>query len=88
MIGNVGRNSLRGPTFFQSDLAVMKDTRVTENVSVRFRVDVFNVFNKVNMGNPGTCVDCGTNSSAVPKITTLARGALQRQFQFSLKLQF
>lgn len=88
MVGNVGRNSFRGPRFFQSDLAVMKDTRVTENLSVRFRVDVFNIFNKVNMGNPGSCVDCPTNSPSGPKITSLARGALQRQFQFSLKLQF
>jgi hypothetical protein len=86
--GNAGRNSLRGPGFFESDIALAKDIAFTERVSLRFRADVFNAFNKVNLGNPGgpagVCVDCQGGA----KIQSLASGAFQRQFQFSLKLQF
>jgi hypothetical protein len=83
--GNAGRNSLRGPGFFQSDIAVSKDIAFTERISLRFRADVFNAFNKVNLGNPNPCVDCVSNAA---KIQQLAPGAFQRQWQFSLKLQF
>jgi len=82
--GNAGRNSLRGPGFFQSDIAISKDIALTERISLRFRADVFNAFNRVNLGNPNPCVDC-TNAGTIRQ---LAPGAFQRQWQFSLKLQF
>jgi outer membrane receptor protein involved in Fe transport len=86
--GDAGRNSLRGPGFFQTDIAVAKDIAVTERVSLRFRADIFNLFNKVNLANPGdvtgACVDCKGGAA----IRGLLSGALQRQLQFSLKLQF
>jgi len=83
--GNAGRNSLRGPGFFQTDLAISKDIALTERISMRFRADVFNVFNKVNLGNPNSCVDCVPYAATIRQ---LAPGAFQRQWQFSLKLQF
>jgi hypothetical protein len=82
--GNAGRNSLRGPGFFQSDIGISKDIAFTERISLRFRADVFNAFNKVNLGNPNPCVDCVRAAT----IRQLAPGAFQRQWQFSLKLQF
>jgi hypothetical protein len=82
--GNAGRNSLRGPGFFQSDIAVAKEIAFTDRVSLRFRADVFNAFNKVNLANPNPCVDCATAAA----IQSLGNGAIQRQWQFSLKLQF
>jgi hypothetical protein len=89
-IGNAGRNSLRGPGFFQSDIGVAKTVAMTERASLDFRADVFNVFNKVNLGNPSTCVDC-TNSNGIPTggvISSLITGAVQREFQFSVRIQF
>ena len=83
--GNAGRNSLRGPGFFQSDIGISKDIAFTERISLRFRADVFNAFNRVNLGNPNPCVDC---ISTAATIRQLAPGAFQRQWQFSLKLQF
>jgi Carboxypeptidase regulatory-like domain/TonB dependent receptor-like, beta-barrel len=83
--GNAGRNSLRGPGFFQSDIGISKDIAFTERISLRFRADVFNAFNRVNLGNPNSCVDCARNAAAIQQ---LAPGAFQRQWQFSLKLQF
>jgi len=83
-IGNAGRNSLRGPGFFQSDLAVGKNISITERVAVQFRADAFNVFNNVNRGNPNPTVDVGAGG----EITSLAFGAIQRQMQFSLRVNF
>jgi hypothetical protein len=83
-IGNVGRNSLTGPDFFQSDIAVAKNIPLTERASLNFRADVFNAFNKVNLANPDPCVDCSGGGS----IASLAAGGLQREFQFSLRIQF
>jgi len=83
-IGNVGRDSFTGPGFFQSDIAVAKTVRMTESANLGFRADVFNVFNRVNLGNPTPCVDCTGGGS----ITSLAPGAKQRSFQFSARIQF
>jgi hypothetical protein len=38
-LGNLGRNVLRGPRYFNTDLALIKNTRVTEAVSVQFRAE-------------------------------------------------
>ncbi len=89
-IGNAGRDSLIGPGFFQSDIAVAKNIPMTERASLNFRADVFNVFNKVNLGNPDSCVDC-SNKEGVPTggvISSLGPGAMQRAFQFSVRIQF
>ncbi len=83
-IGNAGRNSLRGPQFFQSDLAIMKEFSITEHVALRLRADAFNAFNKVNLGQPYPIVD----STQAGTISSSASGAFQRQFEFSAKLQF
>jgi hypothetical protein len=83
-IGDAGRNSLRGPGFFQSDLAVAKNIPITERVAVQFRADAFNVVNKVNLANPNTVVDGPSGG----QITNLANGAIQRQMQFSLRVEF
>jgi hypothetical protein len=50
--GNLGRNSLTGPTFKQWDLAVYKDTLLTERVTMQLRADFFNILNHPNFSNP------------------------------------
>ncbi len=84
--GNAGRNSLRGPSFFQTDLSVFKKFKITEGTRVEFRAEGFNIFNKVNLGLPDTCVDC--NPGTAGKVFSLAGGAQMRQFQFGLRLSF
>jgi len=82
--GNVGRNLLRGPAFFQSDLAVAKNFSLTERVALQFRADAFNVFNKLNLGLPNTAVDSPTGG----EITSTGIGAIPRLMQFSLRVSF
>ena len=50
--GNLGRNALRGPDFFWSDLYLTRWFPVTEHVRVRIDGQFFNVLNHPNFGLP------------------------------------
>jgi hypothetical protein len=50
--GTLGRNALRGPNFFWSDLYVTKWFPIREQLKLRFDVQFFNVFNHPNFGLP------------------------------------
>jgi hypothetical protein len=50
--GNLGRDALRGPSFKQWDLAIYKNTQITERVGLQLRADIFNVVNHPNFSNP------------------------------------
>jgi hypothetical protein len=58
--GNTPRNFLRGKSFKQVDLSLSKNTRLTENTSLQLRVDVFNLFNWVNLADPSGGVATGS----------------------------
>ena len=81
-IGNVGRNTYFGPSFFNSDLSLAKTLTIHENFATKFRMDAYNAFNHINPGNPGGNIESdGTISGGAP-------GALPRQLEFSLRVQF
>jgi hypothetical protein len=50
--GTLGRNALVGPTYKQWDLAIYKNTPITERVSLQLRADFFNILNHPNFANP------------------------------------
>ncbi|HEU0007854.1 MAG TPA: TonB-dependent receptor, partial [Terriglobia bacterium] len=52
--GNSGKNILRGPRFFNTDLGLLKTTRISEQASVQFRAEFFNIFNNVNFNLPNS----------------------------------
>jgi len=92
--GDTGKNILRGPRFFDADLAAIKNTKITERLSMEFRAEFFNAFNNVNFGNPdGNLADLGTTYG---QITGLAGGsssntygtAQPRIIQFAVKFSF
>jgi len=82
--GDVGRNRLVGPRWFDSDLSIFKTVPIREQVRAQFRAEVYNVFNHANLGNPSGCVDCGNGG----EITNLAPNATMRRMQFALRLEF
>jgi hypothetical protein len=56
-LGNVGRNALSGPGFYNVDLGVAKSFALPwlgETSRLGFRVDAYNVLNHANLGNPMT----------------------------------
>ncbi|MDX6462989.1 MAG: hypothetical protein QOE55_6686 [Acidobacteriaceae bacterium] len=56
--GNESRtdNQLRTPGVANYDFALYKDTPIRENVTFQFRVEAFNLFNRVQFGSPNTVV--------------------------------
>src|SRR5262245_15476400 len=50
--GNLERNLLHGPSFFQQDLIVAKKFPITEGINIEFRSEFFNIFNVTNFANP------------------------------------
>ena len=50
--GTEGRNSLWGPGFKQWDLALYKDTSISDRLKMQFRADFFNIVNHPNFTNP------------------------------------
>ncbi len=64
------------------DFALFKNVPITERVGVQFRTEVFNLFNRVQFGNPGVAV--GNPQFGV--ITSQANNP--RLVQFALRLQY
>ena len=86
VFGTLGRNSFRGPAYYDYDFALIKDTPFgrrrsgAERVDLQFRSEFFNLFNIVDMGLPANIL----NGSGFGEISKTAGNS--RQIQFSLKL--
>jgi carboxypeptidase family protein len=85
--GNVGRGVLTGPELASVDFSVFKNTRITEQLGLQFRAEVFNIFNHANFGSPNALVFSGNNFSSTAGIIS-ATVTTSRQMQFGLKLSF
>ena len=85
--GNVGRDTGRGPNFGTTDIALLKDTKITEALRAQFRAEFFNIGNHQNLGLPAGAVftTSGVNAAA-GTITNIVGTA--RQIQFAVKLVF
>jgi hypothetical protein len=69
--GTEARNSLIGPGFSDVDLSILKDTAINERVRAQFRVEIFNLFNRVNLASPSfTGTNYLTGSSTAIIATT------------------
>jgi len=62
--GNSHRNDLHGPGYSDVDFSVFKNTKITERINTQFRVEMFNLFNYLNLAQPGDgfCTDSSTCS--------------------------
>jgi len=52
--GNAPRNLLRGPKFVSTDISFMKTVPIGGGARFQFRAEMYNIFNNVNYGNPGS----------------------------------
>ena len=84
--GTLGRNTFRGPAYYDFDFALIKTTPIghrengLERADLQFRGEFFNLFNIVNMGLPANIIE-GTGFGMISKTA-----GTSRQVQFSLKL--
>lgn len=61
-IGTSGRNTFRGPRFFNFDASIVKRFKLPwEQHRVTFRWEMYNVFNNVNFGLPGSTITTPQN---------------------------
>ena len=85
-LGTLGRNTFRGPAYYNFDFALIKDTAIgkrksgAERMALQLRGEFFNLFNIVNMGLPSNSLT-GSGFGVISKTA-----GTSRQIQLSLKL--
>jgi hypothetical protein len=86
--GNLGRNVVIGPGFNNVDLSLVKNTELSEDVTLQFRAEAFDLFNHASLGQPGRIVGTpGFGRITNTRFPTGDSGS-SRQLQFALKLMF
>jgi len=80
--GTAGRNILRGPHFYVTDMSLFKTFALRERLRFTFRAEAFNVWNHPSFGNPNANIESATFGN----ITGTSVGA--RVMQFGGKLSF
>ena len=87
--GDVPRNYLHGPGFWQSDWAISRRFPLTERTHLQFRAEMFNAFNRAQYANPDGLISASDFGRIyLPLNTTPIGVGTPRQFQFLLKLLF
>ncbi len=89
-IGDGGRNNAWGPRFFNSDMSLMKNIALMERYTVQFRMDAYNAFNHINLGNPNGQIDSPSAGSIGGGPYPAGTGGTTnpRQLQFTLHVAF
>ena len=94
--GNLKRNALTGPSYFRTDASVFKRFHITETMNVELRMEVVNLFNTVNLGNPDSFLGSFTAAGVlVPNgnfgksnSTAFFGNDPQRNLQFAFRFNF
>lgn len=87
--GNLGRNAFRSRGISALDLSLAKDISFTERLTVRFRADVFNVFNRAQYGAPNANWSQTNFGVITTTISNYAAGrGTPRDFQLSARIAF
>jgi len=97
--GTTGRNTMRGPGFWNLDFSLFRNFALTEKLKMEFKAEAFNVTNTPKFSNPaanvaalrlnpdGSIRDLGNFSSILSTLPNLG-SASERQFRFGLRLSF
>jgi len=89
-LGNLGRNTLRGPGLQEYDFSLFKNWALwRERMKLQFRAEAFNLFNKPNFQAPKTKVFDGSGN-VIPTASQLTSPTQtsEREIQFGLKLNW
>ena len=100
-VGNIGRNSYRGDSYYDTDVRLQKTIGLTEHLKANARAEVLNLLNRVNVQDVDQVYGAGEFAGPVPQrygdaITSPANPTFgtptyvgaARQFQLSLNLEF
>ncbi len=100
-VGDIGRNSYRGDSYYNTDVRLQRLLNVNERVKMNLSAEVLNVLNRVNVQDVDQVYGAGEFAGPIPKAygdgvaspanptfgTPTFAGAA-RQIQLSLKLKF
>jgi hypothetical protein len=94
--GNVGWNSVVGPSYWDLDLALSRIFRITERQAIEIRADGFNITNSFVANPPSTATSSSAAPQATPAFATLNSPLFglilnsypARKIQFALKYTF
>jgi hypothetical protein len=85
--GNVGRNTLPGPSLIETDISAAKKFALSERLGLQFRAEIFNLFNHTNLNTPNPVVYAAATGGPSPTAGVITSTATSsRQVQFGLKL--
>ena len=95
----VGRNTLRGQPISTVNLSMLKNTRLSERVTLQFRATAFNLLNTQFRGNPDPLLDdvlsgsfqntnFNTNGGGTFAGNIVTDGIAQRRLEFGAKIIF
>jgi len=95
-VGDVGRNSMIGPGFFNMNFALSKTTHFGERIALRLRLDTVNTTNTPQFANPngGCCTANNANFGFVTGTVSSGSGSVNsgtggpRSIQLAAKLTF
>ncbi len=79
--GNSGRNTFRGPHFWNIDLSVVKRFAITERKAVTFRAEAYNAFNNVDFANPSLAISTPSTFGKISSVVNNPR-LLQAALRF------
>jgi hypothetical protein len=82
--GSAGIGTVNGPSFFTFDTTAQKNFYLAEQVKLQLRVEVFNPFNAVMLGDP----DVNASSPNFGRIRTSNANYTPRNIQVGLRLDF
>jgi carboxypeptidase family protein/TonB-dependent receptor-like protein len=97
-----GRNIFTGPSYWNMDIGINKNFRLSERFSLDFRVEMFNALNHANFDNIRDASVTGSSSLISPNFgqtccaavappttqTIIQTGEAARVIQFAMKLKF
>ncbi len=87
--GNVGRNSIIGPSYISANLSIMRNVslnRYREGMHAQIRAESFNLFNTVNLGQPNSVYSSGSSTFGV--VTAGSPVNENRRIQFGLIIYY
>jgi hypothetical protein len=91
-LGNTPRNFVTAPNFKNLDMSLLKTTRITEQMTIQFRAEFFNILNHTNFGVPNANLFSVSGTGVVSNPATAgsinSTVGTSRQIQFGVKLQF
>jgi hypothetical protein len=82
------RNAFRAPGFWNLDVGIHKDTRLTERFTLQIRAEFFNVFNHANLYIIGTSADLGVGNTVDACFGCTGSSYDRRQVQLAVKMIF